>query len=409
MSHNEVFERVAELEATQATIKRSDDGFAARGGRARQPQTIFLTCPYGQAGGGMGSIMMYLLSRGGDCEGRFRFETLDPRGGGSVVWFPFHLAKALLRIVAEAATGRLALVHLNVAERGSVLRKGVLLFAAKALGVNVLLHLHAAQILAFYEDLPRAGRFLVRAMFRSADHCAVLGGVWQRWLTESLGVARERVTIVDNGVPRLAEPRVPRPPGAPFRLLFLGNLQERKGISDLLQALARPEMRSAHLDVTVAGGGPVECYRESAARLGLAGRVHFTGWVDPTSARCLLARSDGLVLPSYDEGLPLVILEAMAAGVPVVCTPVGAIPEIFEDRRTALLVKPGNQQGLAAALIELSRDPALQERLSIEGLALFEHRFTMERFAEQMTSLYAKIYPAHEATVPEGSEWDAQR
>ena len=393
MSHSSIFDRVAELGPANSALERSGGGTPVRGRQVRKPRMIFLTCPYGQAGGGMGSIMMYLLSRGGDPDGRFRFETLDPRGGGSVVWFPLHLTKALLRIMAGAVTGRLALVHLNVAERGSVLRKGILLFAAKALGVRVLLHLHAAQILAFYEALPRAGRFLVRLMFRSADHCAVLGGVWQRWLTGTLGVSANKITIVDNGVPRLAEPRVVRPQGAPFRLLFLGNLQERKGVSDLLQALARPEMRDVHLEVTFAGGGSVDCYRQRATELGLDRRVQFTGWVDQTSARRLLARSDGLVLPSYDEGLPLVILEAMATGVPVVCTPVGAIPEIFEDRRTALLVKPGDQEGLAAALLELSRDIPLQERLSREGLALFEHRFTMERFADQITSLYANICP----------------
>ncbi|MDQ2805270.1 MAG: glycosyltransferase family 4 protein, partial [Pseudomonadota bacterium] len=296
-----------------------------------------------------------------------------------------------LRVAHGAARGRLALVHLNLAERGSVVRKGILLFAAKLLGVRVLLHLHAAQIFTFYAGLSAPMRFLVRLMFRSADHCVVLGELWRRWVIETLAVAPGSVTVVDNGVPAAPEPRAPGIATGPFRLLFLGNLLERKGLADLLNALARPEARGVDFRLTVAGGGAVDRYREMATSLGLADCVDFTGWVDQTAARTLLSQSDALVLPSYDEGLPLVILEAMATGVPVICTPVGAIPEVFVDRRTALFVQPGDRSGLAATLVELSRDAELQRSLAAEGLALYRRRFTMEAFTDKISSLYEQI------------------
>ncbi|MDR3538260.1 MAG: glycosyltransferase family 4 protein [Acetobacteraceae bacterium] len=352
---------------------------------------VFLTCPYGQVGGGMGSIMQYLADMGTDPSGRFEFARLESRGGGSIVLSPVHLAFAVLRIFVGAARGRLAVVHLNLAERGSVYRKGVLLYAARLAGVKVLLHLHAAQIIAFHQSLPRPGRALLRGMFRSADHVVVLGELWRRWVIDTFDVAPQAISVVNNGVPATPLPRVPRTDGEPFRLLFLGNLLERKGIADLLHALAMPTARDADLHLTVAGGGAVDTYKALADELGIGARVEFTGWLDQAAARRCVTKADALVLPAYDEGLPLVILEAMATGVPVVCTPVGAIPEVFTNRDSALFVTPGDRPALAEALIELSRDPALQAQLSSAGLGLYHRQFTMTAFAERIAALYATL------------------
>ena len=358
---------------------------------SRHLRTVFLTCPYGQVGGGMGSIMAYLASLAVDPSGRFRLVPLESRGGGRLIFSPLFLAAAVGRIFAEAARGRLAVVHLNLAERGSVYRKAVLLFAARLVGARVLLHLHAAQIVALYETMSGPGRALLRAMFRSADRCVVLGELWRLWLIEEFGIAPYAVSVVRNGVPVTVQPRQTRAKGEPFRLLFLGNLLERKGVADLLQAMALPALQDAPVALTMAGGGPVDTYRAMAQRLGIADRVRFTGWVDQKTARTLLAASDALVLPAYDEGLPLVILEAMATGVPVICSPVGAIPEVFDDRRNAVFVPPGDPAALAATIAMLRDDPALQASLSEEGLALYRRSFTMEVFADRMSELYTLL------------------
>src|SRR5512132_2326552 len=131
---------------------------------------------------------------------------------------------------------------------------------------------------------------------------------------------------------------------------------------------------------TFAGGGAIELYRRKADSLGLLPRVDFAGWVDQRRAAELLAASDVLVLPSYDEGLPLVILEALTAGVPVVCSPVGAIPEVLEDGKSVVFVQLGDSQGLTDALAELGREPALRERLALEGRALYDREFSLEIF-----------------------------
>ena len=363
-------------------------------------RTVFLACPYGQVGGGMGSIMAYLASMRQDPMGRFDFKRLETRGGGHIALSPGFLALAVARIWLEASRGRLGVVHLNLAERGSVFRKAVLLAATKLVGGRVLLHLHAAQIMQFHAAMGRPGQSLLQWMFRGADHCVVLGEVWRRWVIDQFGVRPGRISIVYNGVPATPPAQRTLRGDAPFRLLFVGNLLERKGVKDLLRSFATSALMARDIQLTMAGGGPVDAYRAMAAELGIAERVSFTGWVSQDHARALMVEADALILPAYDEGLPLVILEALASRTPVICTPVGSIPEVLQDRRTALFVTPGDEAGIADAIATLIDQPELGGELSAAGAVLYDRMFTMEAFARSIGSLYAALTPRQGNIAP---------
>lgn len=360
-------------------------------------KTVFLACPYGQVGGGMGSIMDYLASLESDPSGRFVLKRLESRGGGHIAASPLYLMAAIGRIVREAATGRLAVVHLNLAERGSVYRKAVLMAATKLVGGRVLLHLHAAQIVQFHGSMNAVGRLLLRRMFRSADHCVVLGEVWRRWVMDTFKLRPGRISVVYNGVPATRAVARTRPNDGVFRLLFVGNLLERKGVKDLLQAFASPALRSRHIQLTMAGGGPVETYRRMAGDLGIGDRVTFTGWVSQDEARSLMVNADALILPAYDEGLPLVILEALASRTPVICTPVGSIPEVLAHGETALFVTPGDTAAIEAAIATLIESPPTVESLAANGAAIYQRLFTMDAFVRSVGSLYMALTPEHGA------------
>ncbi len=356
-------------------------------------RTVFLACPYGQVGGGMGSIMAYLASLKHDPSGRFDLKPLESRGGGRIAASPFYLMAAIGRILREATAGRLAVVHLNLAERGSVYRKAALLAATKLAGGRVLLHLHAAQIVQFHASMNPAGKLLLRAMFRSADHCVVLGDVWRRWVIDTFKLRPSRISVVYNGVPAMPAMDRTRPSNGRFQLLFVGNLLERKGVKDLLLALASPALQARNIDLTMAGGGPVDAYRQLAADLGIANRVTFTGWLSQHDARQFMVNADALILPAYDEGLPLVILEALASRTPVICTAVGSIPEVLEHDNTALFVTPGDAASIAGAIARMIDEPQIGVALAANGSALYHRLFTMEAFVKSMGSLYATLTP----------------
>lgn len=350
--------------------------------------TVLLVSPGGiDDQGGMGRAMRYMVQSWVGRPDAPAFIVLDPRGTGHVAWSPFFLAATLLRILWLSATRTVDVIHVNIAERGSVVRKGIVVALARLIGKPVLLHAHGAELIGFYERLPAAAQRAVAWVFKSAQCNVVLGEPWRRFLIDQLGVPVERVRVLYNAVP---EPRVPRQPNGVggCRLLFLGRLGERKGARELLEALASPALRRLDWSLTLAGDGEVECFRELAASLDLAARVRIPGWLSQQEAAAAMADADVFVLPSRDEGLPMAILEALAAGVAVVTTPVGAIPEVLEDGRTALLVPPADAPALAAALGRVIRDEALRARLAENGRRLFERRFTIDAYLGKVGGLY---------------------
>lgn len=321
---------------------------------------------------------------------------LETRGGGSPLWSPLYLLRAMVLVLLGRITGRLAGVHVNGAERLSVIRKGALLAACKLLRVPTVFHLHAAELPSSYARLPPASKSLVRKIFSLPDCCIVLGQSAANFLVNDLGVPAGKVRIVFNGVPDIqGVSRVRKGEGegeGRLKVLFVGNLSERKGVSDLLQALTEPVLDDVPLDVVLVGGGDVARYRALAGSLGVGDRVTFLGWADKARVDQCLADADIFILPSHHEGLPLAILEALAVGVPVVCTPVGEIPHVLQHRQHALLVQPGNRQEIAAALSELAASRSLRASLATSGRRLYERQFAIGHFARHVAQIHRETF-----------------
>jgi glycosyltransferase involved in cell wall biosynthesis len=202
-----------------------------------------------------------------------------------------------------------------------------------------------------------------------AAHVVAVSEAIRVHLLERFGMAPERVTYIPTAV--VAAAATPARVGGTGRLTVgrVARLQPEKGIDVYLAAAAWLAPRFPDADFVIVGEGPLRGPLERlAARLGLADRVRFLGARD--DARELIAGLDVLAVSSITDGQPLVVLEAMAAGVPVVGTAVGGIPRQIEHDRTGLLVPPGDAAALAAAVARLLREPAARLRL---GAAAREH------------------------------------
>jgi glycosyltransferase involved in cell wall biosynthesis len=172
-------------------------------------------------------------------------------------------------------------------------------------------------------------------------------------------------------------------------VLFVGRLAAVKGVPLLLEAFAR--VRAAYPDarLTLVGEGPERAALESrAAALGLTGIANFVGYRSQEEVATLLAKADMLVLPSFAEGLPVVLMEALASRIPVIATPVAGVSELVRDGETGLLVPPGNIDGLAVALDRLLGDPDLCRRLGETGRAAVLDRHNVTREAERLLVLF---------------------
>jgi glycosyltransferase involved in cell wall biosynthesis len=151
----------------------------------------------------------------------------------------------------------------------------------------------------------------------------------------------------------------PQPLPEPGYFLYVGRLRIRKGVEVLLQAMAAIQERPARPRLLIAGSGEQEdSLRRKVAELGLASQVKFLGRCSAHKVRNLLSGALCLVVPSTYEGMPLVILEAMSEGVPVVASAVSGIPEVVLDGTTGWLVPAEDPERLAAALLAVQADPA---------------------------------------------------
>lgn len=375
----------------QETPRISSDTVSV--GTAGRQRFIYVAAPWAPLGGGMYKVTDYLLQSqaaqpGSGCA---QLRPLDSRGGRGPAFSLLVLLTALARILWGRLGGQLAGVHVNVGERLSWFRKGTIIAFAHALGLPVVLHLHA-QMQRFYARLPRPLQALTRWVFGLADAVVVIGPNARRFVTETLKVPADRVEIVINGVPAATHPRRGRQPDGVQRVLFLGNLGPLKGVDDLMQALACPGFDHGRLRVTIAGGGDVAGYQAKARNLDIDDFVQLPGWCDQAATARLLAEADVLVLPSYDEVLPLVVLEALANGVAVICTAVGEVPSLLTDRVNALYVKPGDVDGIAAALQRLLGDAQLRETLEHNGHALYQQQFSLASFFGAIARVHRRAF-----------------
>ncbi len=256
---------------------------------------------------------------------------------------------------------------------------------ARAAGARVVTTEHLPMVPPLWKR-----RALKRLAMRSVDVAVTMTRANAACLVERQRVPAERVRVVPNGIPfGFGSARPARPGGGDLTLVFVGNIIAHKGLHTTLEALSKV---TSGWRLRVVGAGPDETRcRELADRLGLASRVTFLGRQSPAQVEQHLSAADALVLPSAMEGLPYVILEAMASSLPVVASNVYGIPEVVVDGETGLLVPPEDAPALSAALARLIESAPLRERLGANARRRFEERFTLERQVETMSALYERL------------------
>ena len=279
-----------------------------------------------------------------------------------------------------------ALLHVHVASRASFWRKCAFMTLARLAGWPVVFHLHGGGFADFYENAAPSGRRVIRFFL---DRAACIVTVSERWSTWVRGVtANRRVVCIPNAV---ALPRSQPVRREESLIAFVGRCEESKGILDLLEALAEVRVAIPEARLECAGDGDLDMLANRAVELGVAHGVRALGWVDPGCRDRLLARAAVFAFPSHAEGLPMSLLEAMAAGCPVVAASCGGIPDLVVDGVNGLLVPPGDVDALARSLHRLLVDRALAERLGKEARATIARGYTAEAALERLEQLYTGL------------------
>jgi glycosyltransferase involved in cell wall biosynthesis len=315
-----------------------------------------------------------------------RLATLDFNlpGLNGWVWlrFFFHLCWVIYRRRVDA-------VHVNSYVPGNYVR-----LAGALMQVPVVMdHWHG------FTRFSRKRRLICRALGRFTDlSLAVSRGV-KDYLVVELGLDPAKIRVVPNGVDLAAldaarpGPEVRRELGLPEGVPVIGLVGRLdhwgKGHKELFAAVASLREHYPVCALIVGGGRRLEEVKTLAASLGLADTVHFLG--QRRDIPDLLNATDIFVLPSYSEGVSLALLEAMAAGLPVIATAVGGLPEVVEDGETGLLIPPKDAAALAGALARLLADPALARRLGAKARTHVREHYSLDRLGREINEIYGEL------------------
>ncbi len=286
-------------------------------------------------------------------------------------------------------SGRVSLVHVHAASNASFWRKTAFILLAKLAGKPVIFHLHGGGFTSFYarQNVPGARR-LLRWVLDHAAEIVVLSEEWKQKIADITG--NLNIIVMHNPVSHDLLPPVDRTERQQAVVLFVGRLERDKGVFDLLAAIARLRSRFPAVRLWLAGAGDVEAVNRCARELGVAHAMELLGWITGPQKRRAFAAASVFALPSYTEGLPVALLEAMGARLPVVATDVGGIPSVVTQHANGLLVKPGDIGALADALATVLGDPLLRERMGRQSRERIVRDFSAHKVVGQLEALYRR-------------------
>jgi glycosyltransferase involved in cell wall biosynthesis len=264
------------------------------------------------------------------------------------------------------------------------------ILACRVLGRKSIYHWLASYV-DFHQRSGKLGLTFLRIASRMADRHIVQSSIDHAYLTKL--VPASRVDIVPNGIPAavLAQyaDRTAPTERQEIRLLFVGGRDPvRKGLGDILKALETVLPVESGIRLAITGGGNVtETLTQVQSQL-VQDHLDSLGYVSEAAKMELYRSSDVLLLPSYEEGLPYVILEGMGAGLPVISTRIGGIPDVIENQVNGFLIEPGDVPALAERILRLCRDPELRRRVGQANRQKIATSYTEEAIFSRIAGIY---------------------
>jgi glycosyltransferase involved in cell wall biosynthesis len=337
--------------------------------------------------GGVAAVERVIVER---LAGRIALRHVATMEDGPLLRKLAVFARAIYALQRALRTPGPLVVHIHFASRGSALRKVILAWMTVHAQRPLILHAHGGAFDAFFRRLPAMARRMLSDVFQRADRFVVLSDRWKTFYEEECELSPSQVLVLPN--PARVPLEIPdRRARARVQFLFLGRICESKGAFDAIRAFARlPVHERERARLVLAGDGDVAGARKLAASLDAT--VTVLPWVDSRRRDALLAASDVFVLPSYREGLPMAMLEAMASGMPVIVTPVGGIPDVVRDGVEGSVVVPGDIVQLSLAMRPLISDSAYRWELGRHALER-ARQFDADAYARSLLGLYRRLSP----------------
>jgi polysaccharide biosynthesis protein VpsI len=316
----------------------------------------------------------------------YKFYWIHTHDNSSLIKRLFLFIRSLL-IITFKAFGRKKIFHIHMAMRGSFFRKFIIVVLLKPLKHKTIIHLHGSEFKDFYNHSSSIIKRLIKFVFENVDDVIVLSNSWKIFI---LSIAPgSNVFVVNNYVEQV--PFIKSSESCDEGKIifsFFGAIGDRKGIFDLIKAFKNVLPILDNCELHVYGDGKINEAKALCQELGIDFSTKFHGWTAGKNKNIAMNRSDVIILPSYNEGLPMVILEAFSISKPVISTYVGGIPEVIENGENGILINPGDIESLTRSMVELASNPKLREYMGANAYNSYSFNFSPNVILPKLRDIY---------------------
>ena len=285
------------------------------------------------------------------------------------------------------------LVHIHSSFGPSFYRKLPFIYMASWTHKPIINHIHGADFSVFYEQASEKKKRLIKSTYDKCSRLIALSDEWKERLSRI--VPEEKIVIIENysvlHKDALAE-RENRETNN--TVLFLGELGHRKGCYDIPEVVSRVKEKIPNVKFILAGAGSAEdeqAIKQLVVEKNIRDNVVFPGWVRGEEKDKLLREADIFFLPSYNEGMPMSILDAMGYGLPIVSTNVGGIPKIVRKDRNGFCLNPSDVSGFADAIVDILMKRTLFNELGKGSIGIVNERYSLNSHLKLISGLYEAV------------------
>ena len=296
--------------------------------------------------------------------------------------------KFFLQFILKLSFRKIDVIHIHTASYTSFWEKCSYILIAKAARKRIVLHVHGALFQEFYEKSSLKIQSLIRRFLNKCNAVIVLSEFWRVFFNTLM--PNSKIVVVKNGInmkPFAGEIQK----SDPVRFLHLGEVSHRKGIHDLISAAAKLNENGFVFHIDIVGPGEIEEFRAFADEKNVMHVLSLHGPKRGDVKLDFFKKADCFILASYGEGLPIAILEALAAGLPVISTKVGGIPEVIENGVNGYLCQPGNIDQIYSAMAKIIEEKDTRKQMSSANYAYARENFDIELCAEKISKAYEQL------------------
>lgn len=282
---------------------------------------------------------------------------------------------------------KIDIVHLHVSERGSFYRKATVISLCKKMKIKTVLHHHGAEFFDFFDNANKKRKTYITEIINDACINIVLSENQKNKM--KIRFPDAKFIVLYNAV---AESVKNCYNDKANDILFVGRLGKRKGVFDLIEVFKMSTVfQNENIVLNICGDGALKEVKEKIEEKQIQGRVKHIGWCSKQELERTYKETMMFILPSYNEGLPMALLEAMSYGIPCIASRIAAIPEVITDGENGLLITPGNIVEIRRAIEYLAGDSQLRKKIGEKAYESVQKKFLAVNGIERLEKIYIKL------------------